>query len=98
MAILLIFPGFGVEPESSNWTFIRNSKLNIMFTVCFLQKKELRMRSTQRIKRKHKKEMETSLKKWHAMFREKCIQRGSKDSSYDKKWEHYQSAQRLNVD
>ena len=43
-------------------------------------------------------EMEPSLKKWHATFREKCIRTGSKDPSYDQKWGRYQPAQRLNVD
>ena len=56
------------------------------------------MRSKQRNKRKHKKEMDPSMKKWHATFREKCIRTGSEDSSYDQKWERYQPAQRLNVD
>ena len=51
----------------------------------FLQKKELRMRSKQRNKRKHKKEMETSLKKGHATFREKSIRTGSEDPGYDQK-------------
>ena len=53
--------------------------------VCLLQKKELRMMSKQRNKRKHKKEMEPSLKKWHATFREKCIRKRSEDPSYDPK-------------
>ena len=55
------------------------------------------MRSKQRNKRKHKKEMEPSLKKWHATFRGKCIQTGSEDPSYDQKWGCYQSGKRLNV-
>ena len=66
--------------------------------VHFLQKKELRMRSKQRNKRKHKKEMDSSLKKWHATFREKCIRKGLEDPSYDQKRERYQPAQRTNVD
>ena len=53
--------------------------------VHFLQKKKLRMRSKQRNKRKHKKEMEPSLKKWHTTFREKCIRTGSEDPSFDQK-------------
>ena len=56
------------------------------------------MRSTQRIKIKYKKEIEPSLKKLHATFKEKYIRTGSKDSSYDQKWGCYQPAQRLNVD
>ena len=42
--------------------------------------------------------MESSLKKWHATFREKCICAESEDRSYDQKWGRYQLAQRLNVD
>ena len=53
--------------------------------VSLLKKKELRMMSKQRNKRKHKKEMEPSLKKWHATFREKCIRKRSEDPSYDPK-------------
>ena len=56
------------------------------------------MRSKQRNKRKHKKEMETSLKKGHATFREKSIRTGSEDPGYDQKQGPYQPAQRLNVD
>ena len=42
------------KSESSNWTLIQKSKSNIML-LRFSQKKELRMRSKQRNKRKHKK-------------------------------------------
>ena len=56
------------------------------------------MRSKQRNERNHKKEMEPSLKKWHATFREKCIRTGSEDHSYNQKWWRNQPAQRLNVD
>ena len=85
------------------WSRARKLKLDIDPKVeakhhvigCFLQKKELRMRSKQRKKRKQR---EPSLKKWHATFREKCIQTGSEDPSYDQKWGCYQPAQRLNVD
>ena len=89
------------------WSRARNLQLDIdpkvegkhHVVVRFLQKKkELKMRSTQRIKIKHKKEIEPSLKKWHATFKEKYIRTGSKDSSYDQKWGCYQPAQRLNVD
>lgn len=55
------------------------------------------MRSKQQNKRKHKKEMEPSLRKWHATYREKCIWTGLEDN-YDPKWGRYQPAQRLNVD
>ena len=55
------------------------------------------MRAKQRNKRKHKKEMEASLKKWHATYREKCIRTGF-DENYDPKWGRYKPSQRLNVD
>ena len=53
------------------------------------------MRSKQRSQRKYKKEMEPSLKEWHATFRGKYIRTGLEDSSYDEKWGGYQ---RLNDD
>ena len=50
----------------------------------------------QRNKRKRKKEIEPSLKKWHATFREKYIRTGLEDPSCDQKWGRYQPAQKLN--
>ena len=49
--------------------------------VRFLQFKQLRMRAKQRNKRKHKKEHEPLLKKWHATYREKCIRTGADNPS-----------------
>ena len=43
------------------------------------------MRPKQRNKRKHKKEHEPLLKKWHATYREKCIRTGADNPSYDSK-------------
>ena len=66
--------------------------------VRFLPFKELRMRAKQRNKRKHKKENEFLLKKWHATYREKCIRTGEDNSSYQSKWGRFKPIERLNID
>ena len=66
--------------------------------VRFLQFKQLRMRAKQHNKRKHKKEHEPLLKKWHATYREKFIRTGGDNPSYVSKWGRFKPIERLNID
>ena len=66
--------------------------------VRFLQKYQIRMRAKQRNKKKSKSQKVSELEKWHATYREKCIQTNFEDPSYDEKLGNFKPDERINVD
>ena len=63
----------------------------------FLRRRNIRMRTKQRSKKKSKEEKIKPLQQWHATFRERCLRTGTEER-YHPKWGRFLPSERLNVD
>lgn len=63
----------------------------------FLRRRNIRMRTKQRSKKKSKEDKIKPLQQWHATFRERCLRTGTEER-YHPKWGRFLPSERLNVD